>query len=29
MTQWTYWRNRWVKRVVNFDAEGKVSSIQG
>jgi len=26
---WTYWKNRWVTRIVRFDDSGKVAEIQG
>lgn len=26
---WTYWKNRWVTRIVRFDADGIVMDIQG
>lgn len=28
-SNWTYWKNNWVTRVITFDDDGKVSNIQG
>ena len=27
MNQWTYWRNRFVRTIIEFDDKGKVSNI--
>lgn len=28
-SSWTYWKNRWVTRIIRFGEDGKVSDIQG
>jgi hypothetical protein len=28
VAEWTYWKNRYIRMVVSFDASGKVSGIQ-